>query len=90
MTRLYQPCSGQAWEGRKRQWGICAPAGPAWWRANDRRGRQRKFSTYRDAELAARKLDGEWAVILPETYAMLMEELSRAYLLNLNTEESTL
>lgn len=56
----YRPCSGQTFNpGRdKRHWGICltdydrAP----WWRAKDKRGRQRKFASHKAALAACRQM----------------------------------
>ena len=62
--RQFLPCSGQSWVHGKRDWGIRAPNGPAWWRLSDKRGRTRLYGSMAAADRVAKRLESS---ILPTT-----------------------
>ena len=61
--RIFMPCSGQSWTGKKRTWGIHRLDGPAWWRSCGIGGKIRLFASYKAAEKAALKLETDNAQI---------------------------
>lgn len=63
-VRNFLPCSGQAFGGGKRHWGIFSPAGPAWWRLEGKGGRRRLFTSMWAADRVAIRLEG---ILLPPT-----------------------
>ena len=56
--RVYRVCSGQRAPKGTRDWGICrADQIAPWWRAEDKRGRMRRFSTWQAAAKALHKME---------------------------------